>query len=115
MHDPRFATDAAREHPDHFIEGENLRTHRVESRAAIVARGLHRYLCEVRGEDRLDAVISAAGNREEWKPPEEPRDIVEQDVFDAEDQRRPDYRVRERRLFDRRLDHRLAAEIRQRR
>jgi len=41
--------------------------------------------------------------------------LVEQDILDAEDQRRPDDRVAERRRFERRLDHRLAAEIRQRR
>lgn len=39
--------------------------------------------------------------------------LLEQDILDAEDQRRPDDCVGEGRLLDRRLDHRFAAEIRQ--
>ncbi len=89
-----FAAHRDRNHPDQFVKGENLRPDRIECGGSIVARGVRSDLAKVAGENRLDAVISSAGNREEWEPPQQPRDVVEQNVLDAENQRRPNDRVR---------------------
>ena len=105
----------ARNHSNQFVEGENLRPDGVEYRGLIVARCVRGDLTKVTRENRLNAIISTPWNREEWKSPQQPRDVVEQDIFDAEDQRRPNDRIGKRRLPDSRFENRLAAEVRERR
>ena len=90
MHYPRFAVHRARNHSNQFVEGENLRPDRIEYgglRSSLEALAAN--LTKVARENGLDAIISTSGNREERESPQQPCDVVEQNIFDAENQRRP--------------------------
>src|SRR5207245_11000140 len=70
--------------------------------------GPGRDLRDVYAGARLDAVIPTTGNPEDRKPPQQPRDVVDEDVALAEDQGRPDDRVSEAGFADRPPGARLA-------
>ncbi len=62
-------------------------------------------------EDRLEAVVPRAEHREHGEAAKHPRDIVDEDVLGAEDDRRPQDGVGEAGLGDGLLDEGLAAEV----
>src|SRR4029077_1302714 len=94
-------------------EGINLRSDRVDDPIVGIGRLVYRERDEVFDEYGLHAVIAAARDGEQWRAAQEPRDVVNQDVFDTENQRRPQNQIRQTRLRDLALDNSLAAKIRQ--
>src|SRR5262249_18772236 len=75
--------------------------------------GLDREVAKGVERDRLRAIATVAKDRENWKPSQEIRDVVDQNVTGAKDDRRLEDRVLDARLADHALDPRLVAVVRQ--
>ena len=71
-------------------------------------------LGEVVDEDGLDAVLPVAEHAEDRKAAEDPRDVVDEDVFFAEEDRRAEDGVGQTRFPEGAFEHSLALEVLQR-
>src|SRR5207237_1581412 len=100
---------------DHLSLIDEVWSGRVDGHVVRLPGGPVGDLRDVFARNRLDSVITSAGNAENRKPPQEPGDVVDQYVALPEDQRRPDDRVRQTGLSHSALRSRLARVIVERR
>ncbi|TMG31666.1 MAG: YraN family protein [Chloroflexi bacterium] len=92
VHEPRMPADGDRDRLDHLAVIDDVRSGCVDRHVVRLLGRPRRDLRDVFAGDRLDAVITSSRNAEDREPPEQPCDVVDQDVPVAEDQRRSDDR-----------------------
>ena len=99
---------------DDLLEGEDLRPGGVEGEVLVPGSRLDAQSRDVLGGDGLSAAATARED-EDVQVPQQPRDVVQQYLASAEDERRTHDRIRKPGARERRLDLRLPAEVRVRR
>src|ERR1051325_8172524 len=82
----------------HLAVVDDVRPRRVDGHVVAVLCSPCRYLGHVFARDRLQTEITLAGDSEPRKSPQEPRDVVDQDVACAKDESWPDDRPGKTRL-----------------
>src|SRR5437879_6945076 len=90
-----------------FLEGVSLGPNRVAHGISFLLRGIGEEPRQVFHENRADAVAAVTRNRKHGKMAHEPSDIVNENVFEAEDDRGSKNRVSQTGLFDRPLELRF--------
>jgi hypothetical protein len=97
-------------------EGEGLRAGKIEYHIAVGLAEIGRDACQVEDRNGLKTAAAPVGQQEERQPAQQPGDVVhEHFLATAEDQRRPQDRVRAIGASKRIFNRCLASEIRERR
>ena len=115
MHDVRTAAERALEQAEEFVEGVRLGADGVDHGVFVAEGGIHGEGGHIFDVDGAHAVAAVAGDGEDREAPQQPGDVVDEHVLAAEDDGRPQDRVRKPRLLDGLFEQRLAAVVRQRR
>jgi hypothetical protein len=101
--------------PYQLVEGEGFRAGGVHGHVLIALTILRHQRRHVIHEYRLESVAAVPRDAEHGEPPQEPGDVVQQDVFPPKDDGRAQDGVRKAGRPDVCLELRLPVEIRQRR
>src|SRR5207248_214765 len=113
--DDRCATANRRAYRAHHLQ-KRLIAWTGDRDGLAAARAFDRLDCDI-GEaverDRLHAIIAAAEYREQWKAPQEVRDVVDEDVPGTDDERRTENRIIHARFTNQTLDATLVRVVRQ--
>ena len=80
--------------PGQLAIGERFRPDRLDRAVLVALALLDRQPGQIIDVDRLQAILPVAEDREDRKPSQTPGDVVDQDIFRAEDHSRPEDRVR---------------------
>ena len=97
-------------------EGEGLRAGKIEYDVAVSLAEIDRDACQVEDRNRLKTAATPIGQQEERQPTQQPGDVVHEHLLaTAEDQRRPQDRVRAIGASKRIFNRCLTSEIRKRR
>jgi len=107
--------DRVRDQTHELFEREGLRSDRIEHHIVFAATSSDRDRGNVVHMNRPDSVVTGAGDSEDWQSSQQPRDVVDQDVTAAEQHRRPNDSVPQRRFHHQLLGARLPGEVRKRR
>ncbi len=89
----RGAAERAGNRANQIPESEDLRPDGVDDAVFAAWRAADRERGEVVDKHGLNAIIAATRDRKDRKTADEPGDVVNQDVFGAEDKRRPQDRI----------------------
>src|SRR5579872_3369327 len=115
MDEPSTAAHALRNQSHQFFEGKCLRPNCVDHGFAWPLHRVHHQLRHVPHVDRTNSITPVPRNPKDRKMPHEPRNIVDENIFRAENYSRPQNRVRQPRLDHRLLHLRFPSVVAQRR
>ena len=115
MNNPGPASHPLGQQPHQFVKGVGFGANGVKSGIVLARPGSDGQLRQVINVHRLRPVLATAGDGEHREAPQQPSDVVEQNVSFAKYQGWPDYGVGQGRFPDRLLHQTLAPEVGQRR
>ena len=111
VHDPRTAPGGGADLAHHLLEGHRLGPDGIDREVLGRLRGLDADIRDIAGVDRADPVATIARDREDRQAPQQPGDVVHQDVAATEDDGRANHRMGQAALGERLLDECLASEV----
>ena len=89
MNHPNRPLHSRRNQSHQFLEAESLGSNRIDHRTPLLLRGVDQQLRHVLDVNWTNRVAPVPRDPEHGKMPHEPRNIVDEDVFRAEDDSRP--------------------------